>query len=231
MYARTAGHQGIRSQPMDVKRKLQSQAMKQDQTLTQAHLRCQAVSVASEPSALTLDSPTPKRRRLIIMRHADSTDRADPQTKDHERSITDLGRQAAAQTARMLHEKGWLPEVVMSSNSERTRQTLEAMKEAVDAFRHAETHFRGSLYTIAALDGMTRKHLQTVIVDACRQSVHDCVLCLGHNKGWEEAATSFAGRPVRLETANAALLEGSGETWADAFASDSDWTLVGVLVP
>lgn len=31
------------------------------------------------------------------MRHADSTDRADPQTKDHERSITDLGRQAAAQ--------------------------------------------------------------------------------------------------------------------------------------
>lgn len=39
------------------------------------------------------------------------------------------------QTARMLHERGWLPEVVMSSNSERTRQTLEAMKEAVDAFR------------------------------------------------------------------------------------------------
>lgn len=191
------------------------------------------------------------------------------------------------QTAQMLHEKGWLPEVVMSSNSERTRQTLEAMREAVDAFRyrlsfqqsqrelpggqhphkhlccyaavdpiwgyaegallhtlqrrlaavcscmqnkllclsckaccavpfllgllwyvlkahafsnklqllscrHAETHFRGSLYTIAALDGMTRKHLQNVIVDACRQSMHDCVLCLGHNKGWEEAATSFA---------------------------------------
>jgi len=22
--------------------------------------------------------------------------------------------------------------------------------------------------------------------------MHDCVLCLGHNKGWEEAATSFA---------------------------------------
>ncbi len=39
---------------------------------------------------------------------------------------------------------------------------------------------------------MTRKHLQNVIVDACRQSMHDCVLCLGHNKGWEEAATSFA---------------------------------------
>ncbi len=41
------------------------------------------------------------------------------------------------QTAQMLHEKGWLPEVVMSSNSERTRQTLEAMREAVDAFRYS----------------------------------------------------------------------------------------------
>ena len=39
------------------------------------------------------------------------------------------------QTAQMLHEKGWLPEIVMSSNSHRTRQTLEAMKEAVEAFR------------------------------------------------------------------------------------------------
>ncbi len=39
------------------------------------------------------------------------------------------------------------------------------------------------------------------------------------------------GHPVRLETANAALLEGSGETWADAFANDSHWKLVGILVP
>ena len=40
------------------------------------------------------------------------------------------------QTAQLLHERGWLPEVVMSSNSERTKQTLEAMQEAVDAFRY-----------------------------------------------------------------------------------------------
>lgn len=31
------------------------------------------------------------------MRHADSIERADPQTRDHERSITDMGRKAAAQ--------------------------------------------------------------------------------------------------------------------------------------
>ena len=31
------------------------------------------------------------------MRHADSIERSDPQTRDHERSITDMGRKAAAQ--------------------------------------------------------------------------------------------------------------------------------------
>ena len=36
-------------------------------------------------------------RRLIIMRHADSIERTDPQTRDHERSITDMGRKAAQQ--------------------------------------------------------------------------------------------------------------------------------------
>lgn len=56
----------------------------------------------------------------------------------NERSHTKLTMHVMGllQTAQMLHEKGWLPEVVMSSNSERTRQTLEAMREAVDAFRY-----------------------------------------------------------------------------------------------
>lgn len=50
------------------------------------------------------------------------------------------------QTAQLLHERGWLPEVVMSSNSERTKQTLEAMQEAVDAFRYVWHRF----YTLPA---------------------------------------------------------------------------------
>ena len=53
-------------------------------------------------------------------------------------TVTDTSADDACtllQTAQLLYEKGWLPEVVMSSNSQRTRQTLEAMKEAVGAFR------------------------------------------------------------------------------------------------
>ena len=46
------------------------------------------------------------------------------------------------------------------------------------------------------------------------------VMCIGHNKGWEEAASEFAGEPVKLNVANAALLEyvgDGGEDWAKVF--------------
>jgi hypothetical protein len=57
----------------------------------------------------------------------------------------------------------------------------------------ADQHFLGSLYTMAALDGHTRDHLAEVVA-AEAAAGHTTCLCLGHNKGWEEAASSFAVR-------------------------------------
>jgi polyadenylate-binding protein len=62
--------------------------------------------------------------------------------------------------AEKLAERGWVPDLIMSSDSTRTRQTLATMIEAVAGFGEADAHFRGSLYTVAALDGQMRKHLQ-----------------------------------------------------------------------
>ena len=83
-------------------------------------------------------------------------------------------------------------------------------------------HLRGDLYTIAALDGQTRSHLQVwlrlmllpaglaracsfaakwqgqpcsaaqgVIAEETAGSHARCILAMGHNKGWSEAASSF----------------------------------------
>lgn len=38
---------------------------------------------------------------------------------------------------------------------------------------------------------------------------------MGHNKGWEEAASMFSGDSVVLKTCNAALLEASGKSWVE----------------
>lgn len=39
------------------------------------------------------------------------------------------------------------------------------------------------------------------------------------------------GQRIRLETANAALLEGTADNWEEAFAEDSLWKLVELVVP
>lgn len=52
----------------------------------------------------------------------------------------------------------------MCSTAVRTVQTLESMRDAVAAFGKAETHSRGSLFTVAAMDGMTLQHLQVLPV-------------------------------------------------------------------
>lgn len=43
---------------------------------------------------------------------------------------------------------------------------------------------------------------------------------MGHNKGWEEAASVLSGIPVELETANAAVLEASGDSWQEVSGTD-----------
>lgn len=56
-----------------------------------------------------------------------------------------------------------------------------------------DAHFMGSLYTVAALDGQTKHHLEETIRSMATDAKHFCVMCVGHNKGWEEV------RPGREE--------------------------------
>lgn len=44
----------------------------------------------------------------------------------------------------------------------------------------------GSLYTVAALDGQTKHHLEETIRSMATDARNFCVMCVGHNKGWEE---------------------------------------------
>ncbi len=55
--------------------------------------------------------------------------------------------------------------------------------------------------------------------------------CMGHNRGWEEAASLLCGISVELKTANAALLEAPGSSWQEVILkerkmSNVSWILV-----
>lgn len=190
-------------------------------------------STAAAAAAASSTSPPPLR--MIVLRHSDSCTE-DASLKDHDRPLTTWGRTLAAQLCRNLVEAGWAePDLVLCSASTRSRETLNQLTEVSPSIGAAETHFLGSLYHFAAMDGVTADHLRETIVAKTRGSDEKgseggprevrTVMCIGHNKGWEEAASDFAGTEVKLQVANAALLEcDSAEvtTWEEAFASLSE---------
>jgi phosphohistidine phosphatase SixA len=118
------------------------------------------------------------------------------------------------------------------SDAVRTRETLDIMQAHVSDLREAAVRFLGSFYSIAAMDGQTAQHLQESILKYSSDDV-TTVMCMGHNRGWEEAASLLSGVSVELKTANAALLEAPGSSWQEAFdkAGMGGWKLVGIMKP
>ncbi|ESW19548.1 hypothetical protein PHAVU_006G134500 [Phaseolus vulgaris] len=170
-------------------------------------------------------------RRLILLRHAKSS-WANRSLRDHDRPLSKSGKEDAVRVSRKLQELGWIPELILSSDAARTKETLKIMQEQVQELVEAEVHFVSSFYSIAAMDGQTAEHLQKII---CRYSKDEIltVMCMGHNRGWEEAASMFSGASVELKTCNAALLETAGKSWDEAFATAGfgGWKLQGIVKP
>ena len=64
--------------------------------------------------------------RLIVMRHAKSSWDSDAQS-DHERPLNPRGRRDAPRIGQRIESLGWLPDVVLSSDSTRTQETCRLM--------------------------------------------------------------------------------------------------------
>ncbi|XP_074570998.1 uncharacterized protein At3g52155, chloroplastic [Curcuma longa] len=194
--------------------------------------RCLSVSTAvPEVSDQASALPLSLRRRLILLRHAESR-LSDRLAKDHDRPLSKAGRNDAVSISNKLQQMGWIPELILSSDAARTKETLQIMQEHAQEFSEAEVYFMPSFYSIAAMDGQTAEHLQKAICEYSRDEILT-VMCMGHNKGWEEAASIFSGAVVELETCNAALLESKGKSWEEAFAQAGlgGWRLHEVVTP
>ncbi|QIE46667.1 histidine phosphatase family protein [Pseudohalocynthiibacter aestuariivivens] len=110
-------------------------------------------------------------RRLILIRHAKSSWDV-PVQNDHARTLNDRGRRAATALGTWLRREGYVPDAILSSSSERTRETaarlgFDVPSEYTNALYHA-----GPRRMRAALNGATAS----------------CVLMLGHNPGIAEFA-------------------------------------------
>lgn len=158
-------------------------------------------------------------RRLVIMRHAKSSWKGE--MGDHDRPLNKRGRREAPLVAAQLEARGWSPELVVSSDATRTRETLARM---VDQFHPwPQVEFSPTLY-------LAGPHALREIVAGVGDEIAT-VLALGHNPGWEEAVAWLSDEHVHLATADAVLLESSGDSWREALREEGTWQLVDILRP
>ena len=170
------------------------------------------------------------RPRLVLLRHGE----AEAEGVDHQRRLTPAGVSSVRALARALADKvGVSPFLVLCSDTVRSRETWDTLVSERPslgggdsaAARPPVVRHLSSLYTVACLDGETSPHLVDLLrssdlpVPADGRHRGGCVLCIGHNRGWEEAASWLAGVPVSLSPASAAVL--------DAADAQADWA--GVL--
>lgn len=159
------------------------------------------------------------KRKLLVIRHA-HTESKQPGHTDHERNLTAKGRGDALRVAARIQQLGWTPQLTLCSDASRTQQTWELMSEVFES-RVPTTH-TNALY-LADVD---------TVLDELFGLDEDTieVAVLGHNPGWQNLVHWLSGVAVRMSPGTAVLLEGVGDTWADALRQNG-WELGEVIRP
>jgi phosphohistidine phosphatase len=167
-------------------------------------------------------------RRIILLRHGEAQP-SHPEG-DRSRALTRAGQGAALRLGQELRAHGLSPDLILSSDSVRTAQTLEGV-------------VRGGGFTGVPFKKLSVLYLAEV--DAILDRVYEVedsvrtLLLIGHNPSWSEAATQLSQVPVGLDTAQAAWLEksfgpkdemGDAESsWTSLLNSAGPWRLRGIL--
>ncbi len=156
--------------------------------------------------------------RLIAMRHAHSPQRP---VGDHARPLDERGIREAGAVGAVLAGRGWSPDRVLSSDSQRTRHTWELMQAQIIGERPIELH-RG-FYSHGA-DAV----IEQVAAGGYTEST---LLVLGHNPEWERLIASLSGQRVVMTPATAALLVTDAPGWAEAVAGPGRFRLHDLVRP
>lgn len=156
-------------------------------------------------------------KRLFLLRHAKaSPDR--PGLEDLDRPLIQRGKADAVRIGCFLREEVYVPELILCSTSQRTRQTLELVLpelQVAPAIRHLDALYLAKASAILALVRKTADALGSVMV-------------VGHNPGLEDCARDLVRSPTdrklrkryelmteKFPTAALAVLDFEAASWSD----------------
>jgi phosphohistidine phosphatase len=134
------------------------------------------------------------------MRHAKSSWK-ETGLGDHDRPLNKRGFRDAPRIADAIHDRGWLPDLILVSSSKRTLQTLSEMSHR---FGESRSETRSEIYHATVND------LLLVLEDMDKEGT---TMVLGHNPGSEILVNRLSGEWHAMPTATAVLLVESGVKW------------------
>jgi phosphohistidine phosphatase len=155
---------------------------------------------------------SPPPFRIYLLRHARAAS-ARPGERDFDRPLDDEGYAEAEIVADKAADKGYTPDLVISSTAVRCRQTADAVRRAV-----------GSTVEFRFVDELYNATLNTYVEIITSQVADNSVMLVGHNPIMEQALEILIGReamatalPYGFPTAGLAVVDadikaGSAET-------------------
>ena len=153
-------------------------------------------------------------KTLLVLRHAKSS--WETPLRDHERPLNARGRRDAPRMGALIAEQQLTPDLVVSSDAVRARDTAEAVAESAEY--RGEIVFDHRLY-----------HADTAaILEVLRTAgTAASVMIVGHNPGLEEIVAHLTGEEHDLPTAALAQIALPIERWSD-LASSTRGRLLGL---
>ena len=143
-------------------------------------------------------------KTLLLMRHAKSSWKH-PELPDAERGLAKRGKKDAPLIGSLLKDKELVPQAILSSTAERSRQTALALAET--SGYQGEVAYQDGLY-LAEPEGYLAA--LTALPEPLER-----VLVIGHNPGLEGLLQLLSGRIEALPTSTIAYLSLPVQRWAD----------------
>src|SRR3954463_5520645 len=157
-------------------------------------------------------------KRLYVLRHAKSS-WDDASLADFDRPLNSRGRSAAPFMGNLMGERGFLPQVVVSSPAARARETAKLAAEA--AGYSDEIRFDKRIYEASA------QTLNDVVSEL--DAEFDSAMIVGHNPGMEGLVRHLTGEVTAMPTAALPIIDLNIDAWSDIGQNTAK--LVEVLRP
>ena len=151
-------------------------------------------------------------RRLLILRHSKAAPSAGHD--DYERSLTESGRDDARRVGEWIAMHGLIPDLVIYSSAERTRQTAEIAAAAWP--EPVTSRAENALYEAT-------RHFILMLARGAPESA-GAVMIVGHNPGMSDIANQLVGggmesdrlrMAAKFPTSALAVLDFPIERWTD----------------